>query len=115
MDTGAALGGTGLFISLLGIIYSAINHKHIKAKCCGKDLDISIDIDSTDPEKAAGSKSAKVQPESQDIESDTDDELEAEAEAEAKSKSKAKSKKHMLRESHDKTDFVLKTPFKLEN
>jgi hypothetical protein len=113
MDTGAALGGTGLFISLLGIIYSAINHKHIKARCCGKDLDISIDIDSTDPEKAAGSKSAKVEPEREDIESDSDDELEAEAEA--KSKSKAKSKKHMLRESHDKTDFVLKTPFKLEN
>lgn len=48
MDTGSALGGTGLFISLIGIIYSAINHKHLKARCCGKDLDFSIDIDSTD-------------------------------------------------------------------
>jgi len=48
MDTGSALGGTGLFISLLGIIYSAINHKHLKARCCGKDLDFSIDIDSTE-------------------------------------------------------------------
>jgi len=109
MDTGAALGGTGLFISLLGIIYSAINHKHIKAKCCGKDLDISIDIDSTDPEKNQGSNSAKVEPEREDIESDSDEE------SKAKGKAKAKAKKNKLRESHDKTDFVLKTPFKLEN
>ena len=47
MDTGAALGGTGLFISLVGIIYSAINHKHIRSKCCGRNLEFSIDIDST--------------------------------------------------------------------
>jgi hypothetical protein len=51
MDTGSALGGTGLFISVIGIIYSAINHKHIRAKCCGRDLDISIDIDSTTDDK----------------------------------------------------------------
>jgi hypothetical protein len=109
MDTGAALGGTGLFISLIGIIYSAINHKHIKAKCCGKDLDISIDIDSTEPEKAEGSKSAKVQPESQVIESDSDEDLETKATGNPKSKT------YTMRDSHNKTEFVLKTPFKLEN
>jgi hypothetical protein len=48
MDTGAALGGTGLFISLIGIIYSAINHKHIRTKCCGREIEISLDIDSTE-------------------------------------------------------------------
>lgn len=47
MDTGAALGGTGLFISIAGVIYSAINHKHIKSKCCGKEYDVSIDIGTT--------------------------------------------------------------------
>ena len=51
MDTGAALGGTGLFISIAGIIYSAINHKHIKSKCCGKEYDVSIDIGSTQEAK----------------------------------------------------------------
>lgn len=51
MDTGAALGGTGLFISLVGIIYSAINHKHIKSNCCGRKIEFSIDIDSTTDEK----------------------------------------------------------------
>ena len=45
MDTGTALGGTGLFFSILGIVYSAINHKHIRSKCCGKVYDVSIDID----------------------------------------------------------------------
>ena len=48
MDTGAALGGTGLFISIAGIIYSAVNHKHIKSRCCGKVYDVALDIgDST--------------------------------------------------------------------
>jgi hypothetical protein len=48
MDTGAALGGTGLFISVLGVIYGAVNHKQIKTRCCGKVYDMSIDIGSTE-------------------------------------------------------------------
>ena len=47
MDTGAALGGTGLFFSIAGIIYSAINHKHITSRCCGKVYDVSVDIGNT--------------------------------------------------------------------
>jgi len=47
MDTGAALGGAGLFFSIAGIIYSAINHKHIKSRCCGKEYDMAIDIGNT--------------------------------------------------------------------
>jgi len=66
MDTGSALGGTGLFISLLGIIYSAINHKHLKARCCGKDLDFSIDIDSTESDpKHTGAKAQTPPPQPQ--------------------------------------------------
>lgn len=59
MDTGAALGGTGLFISLVGIIYSAINHKHIKSNCCGRKIEFSIDIDSTTDEKETKKDSEK--------------------------------------------------------
>jgi len=62
MEVGTALGGTGLFVSIAGIVYSAINHKHIKSKCCGKDYDFSIDIDSTEneaKEKEAKEKEAK--------------------------------------------------------
>jgi len=47
MDTGTTLGIFGVLISVAGIIYSAINHKHIRSKCCGKEYDISIDIDTT--------------------------------------------------------------------
>jgi hypothetical protein len=47
MDTGAALGGTGLFISIAGIIYSAVNHKHIKSRCCGKVYEVALDIEDT--------------------------------------------------------------------
>ena len=47
MDTGAALGGTGLFISIAGIIYSAVNHKHIKSRCCGKVYEVALDIGDT--------------------------------------------------------------------
>jgi hypothetical protein len=50
MDTGAVLGGTGVFLSIAGIVYSAINHKHIRSKCCGREIDFSIDIESTTQE-----------------------------------------------------------------
>ena len=58
MDVGTALGGSGLFVSVAGIIYSAINHKHIRSNCCGKVIDFSIDIDST-TDKEAKEKEAK--------------------------------------------------------
>jgi hypothetical protein len=51
MDTGAALGGTGLLISIAGVIYSAINHKHIKSRCCGKEYEVSLDIGTTEEGK----------------------------------------------------------------
>jgi hypothetical protein len=57
-ESGNALGIIGFIMSIIGIIYTAVNHKHIRGKCCGKDIDISLDIDSTtDTEKAA--KAAK--------------------------------------------------------
>jgi hypothetical protein len=53
MDTGAALGGAGLFFSIAGIIYSAVNHKHIKSRCCGKEYDVSVDIGDTNTANTA--------------------------------------------------------------
>lgn len=70
MDTGAVLGGTGLFLSLVGIIYSAINHKHIRSTCCGKEIDISIDIDSTNTgQKKPEKEEIKIPPENKIIKS----------------------------------------------
>jgi hypothetical protein len=48
MDSGSIIGISGLVISILGVVYSAINHKHIRTTCCGKVYDISIDIDTND-------------------------------------------------------------------
>jgi hypothetical protein len=62
MDIGTVLGGVSLFFSIVGIIYSAINHKHIRSKCCGKELEISIDIDTTVPEKKPQNSPVKVVP-----------------------------------------------------
>lgn len=56
MDTSYFLGGTGVFLSVAGIIYSAVNHKHIRSRCCGKELDFSIDIESTTDDKTGASK-----------------------------------------------------------
>ena len=51
MDTSAIVGWSGLVISILGIIYSAVNHKHIKSRCCGRVYDFSIDVENTNPEE----------------------------------------------------------------
>jgi len=51
MDTGSALGTSGLVLSFIGILYSAINHKQIRSKCCGRVMEVSIDIDTTVPQR----------------------------------------------------------------
>jgi hypothetical protein len=56
MDTGSVLGGIGVFLSIAGIVYSAVNHKHIRSKCCGREIDFSIDIESTEQANTGGTK-----------------------------------------------------------
>lgn len=73
-NLGSILGGSGAAIlSALGVIYTAINHKRVKAKCCGKQFEVELDIGSTEEgskqatttaETATAPKvSAKVHPE----------------------------------------------------
>jgi len=45
--TGGVLGIFGILISGGSVIYAAINHKRIRCRCCGKDLDVSVDVDPT--------------------------------------------------------------------
>jgi hypothetical protein len=47
--TAGGLGIFGILISAGGIIYSAVNHKKFRCRCCGKVWDASIDIDPTEP------------------------------------------------------------------
>jgi len=51
--TGGTLGIFGFLISAAGIVYTAINHKRLRCKCCGKDMDISVDVEPTTPPKDA--------------------------------------------------------------
>ena len=86
MDTGTALGGTGLFFSILGIIYSAINHKHIRSKCCGKVYEVSIDIDPIETvKKQEAEEKEKEEREAKEKEAKEKEEREAK-EKEAKEK-----------------------------
>ena len=52
MDTNSSLVGGGVVataVLVAGIVYKAINHKHIRSRCCGRALDMAIDIDDSTP------------------------------------------------------------------
>ena len=49
ITTGDTLGILAFLFSSAGLLYAAINHKRIRCKCCGKDVDMSVDVDSTEP------------------------------------------------------------------
>lgn len=48
MDTTTLLAGSGVAISICGIIYSAINHRHIRLRFCNRIYDFSIDVGTTE-------------------------------------------------------------------
>jgi len=50
-NTGGALGIFAFLISSAGIVYTAINHKRLRCKCCGKNMDVSVDVEPTTPVK----------------------------------------------------------------
>ena len=51
MEVSYESGGIGAAIVLIaGIlykIYTAVNHKHLRSRCCGASFDAAIDIDDT--------------------------------------------------------------------
>jgi len=57
MDTTNILGLTGFGISILGVIYTAINHKRVRSKCCGRLLEASLDVENTTPPRPLEIKS----------------------------------------------------------
>jgi len=46
---GSYAGIASSIILVIGMIYGAVNHKQIRSKCCGKQLEASLDIGPTDP------------------------------------------------------------------
>jgi hypothetical protein len=49
--------GAGL-LTVIGMIYAAVNHKRVKARCCGKTFEAELDIGST--EEATETKETKT-------------------------------------------------------
>jgi hypothetical protein len=55
-DLGTIFGSGGLVISIISMVYAAINHKRIRAKCCGRSVDFEINIDPTEAAAAEEKK-----------------------------------------------------------
>lgn len=49
MDAGVITGAVGIAISVLTVIYGAINHKRLRSTCCNKELVMSVDVEATTP------------------------------------------------------------------
>lgn len=47
-DLGTIFGSGGLIVSILTMVYAAINHKRCRARLCNREIDFEINIDSTD-------------------------------------------------------------------
>ena len=102
-DTGGILGVFGFIVSMAGVIYTAINHKKIRCRCCGKDLDMSVDVDTTEEikktvkEEAAVAASAAAQ-EQVDTEEDNEEDDEEDDESAAAPPAAAEKAKARLNE-----------------
>jgi hypothetical protein len=51
MDSFASGGVGASIVVVIGLIYSAVNHKRIRSTCCGRQVDASLDIENTTPTK----------------------------------------------------------------
>jgi len=102
MDTSAIVGWSGLVISILGIIYSAVNHKHCKVLIFGRRLEFGIDIDSTetylkDEEEKKKKEEEKKQKEDEEKQKKEDDEKKKKDEEEEKEKKKISYTPHVFK------------------
>lgn len=52
MDNGTIMGAIGMITAIIGAIIAAVNHKRLRSRCCGRQMDVAIDIENTTPPKA---------------------------------------------------------------
>ena len=45
MDQDRVIGIVALILSVGGTIIGIINHKRVRSKCCGKNLEVQVDIE----------------------------------------------------------------------
>jgi hypothetical protein len=48
-SSGAVGASTIVVLGIFYKVYQAVNHKHIRSRCCNKQFDASIDIDDSTP------------------------------------------------------------------
>lgn len=61
MDNYGAGGIGASIIAILSLIYTALNHKKIRSKCCGREVSASIDIEPSSPEKKQDKEKDDIQ------------------------------------------------------
>lgn len=61
MDNYGAGGVGASIVAFLGLIYTAINHKKLRSKCCGREVSASIDIEPSSPEKKQDKEKNDIQ------------------------------------------------------
>ena len=49
MDTSTIISGVSLAVAVGTSVIAVINHKRIRSRCCGRNVDMSIDIENTTP------------------------------------------------------------------
>lgn len=47
--TSDILSVAAIIVSIIGSVIGVINHKRIRSKCCGRNLEASIDVENTTP------------------------------------------------------------------
>lgn len=53
MSDGEIMATLAIIVSVVSSIVALVNHKKVKSKCCGKQLEMSIDIESTQQTKVS--------------------------------------------------------------
>ena len=123
-DTGNVLGIFAILVSIGGVIYTAVNHKRFRLRCCGKDLDVSVDVEDTSTKQTTKQTKPKT-PYPQDMnaignekekenetEKETEEEEEEEEEDREDEEDKQDNKFNMRSNSPGSINGANKTPFK---
>jgi len=86
LDTGNVLGIFAFLVSICGVIYTAINHKRFRLRCCGNDIDVSVDVEDT---KKPGDQEEKSKSETKQSVMKSEERKESQVEAAQESQNEA--------------------------
>jgi hypothetical protein len=107
LDTGNVLGIFAFLVSICGVIYTAINHKRFRLRCCGNDIDVSVDVEDTkkpgdQEEKSKSETKQSVMKSEERKERKESQESQVEAAQESKKKNEALEEEEVEEETFDR-------------